>query len=733
MKALTGFFVLLIVAIVFHPPSLSAGQQQSPIILFDLRFSQELAPADAYETVQLIAALQGIVNRNAPRLYVLLTPHDEPWLKYLRQPGQWLAARSFESVPTLSALIDYFRKDIQGVVLYDPDVPATSVIASTAAGVEDLLPVCKRDGEKTIYSQLVSGGPKLPVKRSLVDLFTAEKVGDIKIPSSNSAKCNAYRWAKQTYLDSGRCNPSKMGYYIDYFWTKTGDRSINHTCSNHDYVIAHRGFFWDLNVWEDESPRDDPGQAPGTDLKTLQAILRSAYDQTGGKSMIHISGFTPWAYKYTSHGDAGGRHDPVPTEWQTVKVVSAYNGFLDADALGIGSMANASFYMHFPLAERYVQNPAPTREQLVQRGYLDRDGEVVPKTYIMFYVGDYDSASWLYSQLRSKWDDPARGAVPMGWAINPNLSDRFPVIFPYLYETLSKQDFIITGDSGAGYVNPTQLLEPRQYSGLPSAVEVWQQHNIPYYRQFDLTITGFLINGLSGPISLDSEKMYLPFSWDALVDQGGFAPHGLHLNQNTPVFFHEDLPHQAGRAAEAIARFAKPGQTQFLVRRSILKSAGYHKSIQDRLRGQYSTKEIEVVDPYTFAYLARVYQGGNNDDRVTYIHDTVPRQMIPGKTYEVEFHVRNEGWNRLKVDGPKRVFLRVQFGVNLINAVSYSSSDITPGMTGIFRTRLTAPNKEGHYDLIYGLQQTPDQSFSKRGNLPWKTKINVKKSTHSID
>lgn len=27
-------------------------------------------------------------------------------------------------------------------------------------------------------------------------------------------KCDAYIWAKQTYLDSGRCNPTVMGYYL---------------------------------------------------------------------------------------------------------------------------------------------------------------------------------------------------------------------------------------------------------------------------------------------------------------------------------------------------------------------------------------------------------------------------------------------------------------------------------------------------------------------------------------
>jgi len=56
----------------------------------------------------------------------------------------------------------------------------------------------------------------------------------------------------------------------------------------------------------------------------------------------------------------------------------------------------------------------------------------------------------------------------MGWAFNPNLSLRFPIMFPYVYNTRTGNDFFIAGDSGAGYVNPTQLLVPRN-SSLPSA------------------------------------------------------------------------------------------------------------------------------------------------------------------------------------------------------------------------------------------------------------------------
>ena len=35
--------------------------------------------------------------------------------------------------------------------------------------------------------------------------------------STGSAKNDAYRWAKAQYLDTGRCTPGALGYYVDAY------------------------------------------------------------------------------------------------------------------------------------------------------------------------------------------------------------------------------------------------------------------------------------------------------------------------------------------------------------------------------------------------------------------------------------------------------------------------------------------------------------------------------------
>ena len=57
-------------------------------------------------------------------------------------------------------------------------------------------------------------------------------------------------------------------------------------------------------------------------------------------------------------------------------------------------------------------------------------------------------------QLLGNWQDAGRGSVPLAWAVDPNLSLRFPPIFDILYDTATPGvDVLVTGDSGAGYNN----------------------------------------------------------------------------------------------------------------------------------------------------------------------------------------------------------------------------------------------------------------------------------------
>ncbi len=592
----------------------------SPIVYYDLTPLRALKLDDDaqrwrfWDESQLVFALQGLVNRTEPRLFVrFIADADDFWWEQMTGADGWLAGRKVEKVSSLVDLLTRFRDAYRGVVVWDPRVPATSNLASTIAGCDDLLPVRYDTGEGSLYQQLVAAGPQLAVQSRLMNpdgtqLFTGQGlVAGTKRDSTGSAKNDAYIWLIENYVRSGKANPQLLGYYLDADWHRSWRAASpeNHTLSNHDFVIARRGVFFDLNVWDDETCVDDRGQRPGTDVATLKELLHASYERFAGNGVIHAAGFVPWAYKYTDAAAAGGTHEAVPTEWRYAEILSCYNAYMDADALGLGAMANASFFQHYPLADHYPQNAKPTRERLIAQGVLDAQGRIVPRNYVAHYVGDYDAAAWLYRQLPRMWNDPARGTTPLTWAFNPNLCIRFPLGMAWARERRSEQDWFAAGDSGAGYLNPGNLSPPRPHSGLPSGWAAWEQHCQHYYQQWDLSLTGFVIDGYAR--GLDSEGMdaFARFSPDGIVGQkvGRQGVHGTmpYIRMAT------DLQGAPADIARSIAGLVPGTPPRFVVCRSILQTPTWYAEVEAELK-KLRGDAIRVVDLYTLMWLVREYE-----------------------------------------------------------------------------------------------------------------------------
>jgi len=605
------------------------GAQTPPVKLFDLEYTLKIDTNKrdqirlAWDHCHAVAALQGLVNRQRPTLYLRFIESqqrrqnvDEFWLAQLSEPGQWLHDRPVERIATIADLVREFRSHIHGLVVYDPNVAATSNVASTVAGAEALLPVRYDRTEGSLY-RLLADELALPVQCWLVhpdgtSLFTGRGViPGTDQPSTGSAKCDSYLWMKHHYLDAGRCNGAYGAYYLDEYWmTKPRNTVLNHHClTNHDFFIAQNAFFFDLGVWGDERPVDDPGQKLGTDLETLKALLLSAYHHGGREKMIHIGGFVPWAHKYTTHGNSGGHHDPVPTEWEYGKVISAYNGFMDADAVGYGAMANASFFMHYPLRPSYGQDWV-TRENLVERGYLDEKGRVKfdGREFLIFYVGDYDCAAWLYQRVMDIWDDPARGRIPLMWCISPVLERRAPMAMGYLRRTATRNDYFAAADNGAGYCEPGMLQEPRGISHLPSGLEAWAQHCKPLYERWGLSITGFIIYAHGPALNEAGLDCYASFSGNGIVPSGGPASF---LHGQLPVLrFDHDINEgdpvvAAQHVVERVARRRAEGCPPFHWFRNILKTPTWYVKTYEAVRQK--NPRIELLDAPTFFELYRVY------------------------------------------------------------------------------------------------------------------------------
>ena len=502
--------------------------------------NQGLAPNTMYlltkavfsnvDHARLIYSLQGLLNRDfgmdaqhSTLLYSNGGEIDNGWLTEITKNGSILQkANQTEGLMPLQ-LSDFdsfymiFREVIAscGIILWDGNVPATANVAATICGLDGYLPVLD---QSPLHKKLVADG--VPVKQSLVGMFKDGNKGQTivgtSVKSTGSAKNDAYLWALEKYFP--RCTTRYLAYTLDGAPTLKGyDAYENHPTAlldtasinclaNHDYLIARRCFFFDLAPYKGEAACDDPAQKNGladygTDNATMLKIYQARYDRANGEFGA-LMGFPPWWLKYTAFREQGSKAETW-VEWLFCEYITCYNLAKEADAQAPASMSNGSvYYKYVPKQSSYTNN------KTVQSLTFDKN-----TYYYTIYLGDYDSSAWLKEHMYNMWikngGDTKRGTLPLMWGINPNLSYRVPMIFDYLYENKSANDYFVGGDGGAGYVIPAGLFHDvtlsymgeKRPSGNAAAGDIFAKYTKPFYERFDLDITGFLINGANGNIS----------------------------------------------------------------------------------------------------------------------------------------------------------------------------------------------------------------------------------------
>ena len=447
---------------------------------------------EAYDEAALAACLQGLYNReNGPGVYLLTPPktRETPlppapmpgqsrpryWLDKFTAPGQWLAGREHVTHGSIGALCALARPWVKKAVIWDEDVDASFNTAFTIAGVEDGVVLSPGYAEK------------------ILPLFSGVEVVDLRGKFtgavSGSRKNDAHLWAIENYLAKGLCSKHWLCLYSDPF--RAREKGEVGYVVTRDWCVCNRAFVFDLSPWGDEVPLDDPGQPLGRDLETYHVMLAEQLRQTEGKQMTEVAGFFNFQKYSKVEGHEECAHEPVPTEWESVHIMSAYNCYQNTVAQ---ECFNQSLHAQFPFKPLKQARPPSI-------------GEVENAVYLGIQMCDYDSTTPLYDFLPNHWDDPARGTLALSWGINPNLIETYPDIISYLYETAApNQDVFVADASAAGYFNPSRI-QPRHWDMVVA-------HNRRFFNLTDMTMA---------PMVLDWEPP-TPEILDQLVK---FAPDGI--------------------------------------------------------------------------------------------------------------------------------------------------------------------------------------------------------------
>jgi hypothetical protein len=540
----------------------------SPLYTYTL--AQDGAAA-AYDEALAAATLQGIINRQGTKLYLLsrTKPRPQFWLDLLAKDGRWLQGREQKALPDLDALVKLAGKGLKGAIIWDPDVPASVNVATTLGGVRDAVVLSPELAERHLARW------RLPVLKDLRGKFTGAETG--------SKKNDAYRWAIREYLAQGRCSSRRLCLFEDAFSARA--RGELGYVVTRDWAVKSRAFVFDLSPWGDEAPGDEPGQRVGLDLETYKLILEETLRHSAGRHMTELTGFFVES-KYADSPAHKSAHQGVPTEWETVWLISPFNCYQNTIASDCFNQSLHSQAPRHPLKQRSAAGAVALEK----------------RAYICILMADYDSATPLYEFLPNFWQSADRGKTPLAWGIDPSLLETYPDVIAYFYETATTADTFTADASAAGYMNPNRIR--KEY--LPLFV----RHNQEFFREADMTIAPMVLDqNEPSPEVKDAFRQFAPEGFATIVQdehhQGGRLPQRQVWKGMPVIELLNDTCNSngSGQIAEVMANVIRsrgnpvPG---FYFFRSVWVNPTSIKEALEALRRGHPEIKFEVVAPRSF-------------------------------------------------------------------------------------------------------------------------------------
>ncbi|HOQ99117.1 MAG TPA: GxGYxYP family putative glycoside hydrolase [Anaerolineae bacterium] len=398
-----------------------------------------------YDDQVTAASLQGLANRTQPAMFLDYGIYDDPasrktnedfiseelWREKFRDAlGQQdqhnldAYAKIYplqpQRVDSLAEAIAHFLPIIKGFVVWDPEQPDSINVAIMICSLESLLPISP---DHVDWAERFG----LPIQQDLRGRW--------------QDRIALYSWALENLFS--RCTPGKVAS-IEPGW---------HRPEFIDYVVKERIFTCGLSS-------KGSGQAFNSGWKLLllclggPSWLRNIIYGTGlfrrlkqlaveRMSADPEVGLTIAIQKRVAQQPGAvifGWHTNRDDEFSFMVLLSA-NGLRLAPA---HLAANFSFHSALPAS-------VPLKQFHIHESAVVLEPE---KTYLTFTYSDGDQLMLMNTAQVGGWRRPERGLVPFNWEMQPLLAELAPALLGLYYSSLTPNDCLVAGPSGAGYIIP---------------------------------------------------------------------------------------------------------------------------------------------------------------------------------------------------------------------------------------------------------------------------------------
>ncbi|WP_233521589.1 GxGYxYP domain-containing protein [Streptomyces triticagri] len=454
----------------------------------------------------LLTTLQGVVNREQPRLYFDFAFEDSG------ADRTWLSSTGADVTEHDDplALFDRYRHEIGGAILHDPGVPDSVNVATTLAGIEGAVAATAEQAEKyglkiieDLRGRFDAADPAATYRWQLEHLFP--RCSDVLVaglPPTRTVEIEGVKWrevAREKERIRDRSNREVRT--LDLSAELGGDDGV---------FLRFQDSFeddgWGASVGEVAVLADGTEIAaftPGTDAEepflfssdgsAVSSEIPSRFCDGGGYFVYRFEA-PPGTKKLEFRADMFNqflvtattakptRVEPFPyfrdyavaaqamTVWlppsgETGDVLdevfaelapgTPYTGWFSNDVAGEWGGVDRASQHGVPVvpADFYMNGTvhAGVGAEISDRVPKAPAADLRNRVYLTLTVGEGDNVQYCQRHMRELWDHTDRGKVPVNWTVSPLLADIGPALLAHYQRTATANDLLICGPSGAGY------------------------------------------------------------------------------------------------------------------------------------------------------------------------------------------------------------------------------------------------------------------------------------------